>query len=260
MPALAHAAAHHAPALTPSIDRSAIPFLSAWIGSWQFSINRKPMAGDELKSAYDIHATGWSKKLKRLSIQDAYEGMLAHIVANAPQEREGAHPMCVLDAGVGAADLSLAFATVADRKFSLDAFDISPRMLDESERRLKAQGVTPNLHLADATKLPFEDNQFDIIMTAHMLEHLPTPALALRELIRVLKPGGRLIAFITRRSMLGYGIQLKWRVHAVTPDIANNWLSAGGLQGVHCVERNEKNLLDRLSVVCVGRKPEAVAV
>lgn len=217
------------------------------------------MAGDELKSAYDIHATGWAKKLKRLSIQDAYGGMLAHIFANAPQESDSAHPLRVLDAGVGAADLSLAFANVADRKFSLDAFDISPRMLDESARRLKAQGVMPNLHLAAATKLPFEDNQFDIIMTAHMLEHLPTPALALRELIRVLKPGGRLIAFITRRSMLGFGIQLKWRVHAVTPAIANNWLSAGGLRDVYCVEREERSLLDRLSVVCVGRKPDAVA-
>lgn len=238
-------------------EKAAIPLASKWIGSWKFSISRRPFARRELRRTYDHQAATWTAKLKRLGIQNSYDDVLAQVFANIAQSQN--HPLRVLDGGVGAGDLSIALANTLRGSFSLDAFDLSSRMLNEAGRRLSKIGVDANYHQADATRLPFDDNQFDIVMTAHMLEHLADPALALGELVRVLKPGGRLITIVTRRSVLGFGVQLKWRVHAVTPALAARWLSKSGLEDVNCLERQDRTLLDHLSVVSIGQKPHAAS-
>jgi len=43
---------------------------------------------------------------------------------------------------------------------------------------------------ADVTRLPFDDSAFDIVICSHVLEHVPDDALAMSELLRVMKPGG----------------------------------------------------------------------
>jgi len=228
-----------------------IPFLSTWIGSWQFSIK----INGELQNAYNKRASVWAKKLKRMSVPQGYRAALDSILEDLSPKK--AHNIRVLDGGTGAGDLSLALAEVTSQDFSLDAFDISPDMLKEADRRFKSRGINAKVHLADAANLPFGDNQFDVVMTAHMLEHMADPRQALSELVRVLKPGGHLISFITRRSMFGLGIHLKWRIHTVTPKSAAEWLGAQGLEHVHCLQNQEKGLLDRLSVTCIGQKPVA---
>jgi SAM-dependent methyltransferase len=59
-----------------------------------------------------------------------------------------------------------------------------------------AINIRPNEHahvLADAYRLPFDDGAFDVVLCAEVLEHMHTPALALAEMSRVLKAGGRLL-------------------------------------------------------------------
>mgnify|MGYP000951185984 CR=1 FL=1 len=46
---------------------------------------------------------------------------------------------------------------------------------------------------ADICNLPFKDNQYDVILCNHVLEHIPDDTKAMQELYRVLKPGGRVI-------------------------------------------------------------------
>jgi 2-polyprenyl-3-methyl-5-hydroxy-6-metoxy-1,4-benzoquinol methylase len=46
---------------------------------------------------------------------------------------------------------------------------------------------------ADICDLPFEDNQYDVILCNHVLEHIPDDTKAMQELYRVLKPGGMAI-------------------------------------------------------------------
>jgi 2-polyprenyl-3-methyl-5-hydroxy-6-metoxy-1,4-benzoquinol methylase len=46
---------------------------------------------------------------------------------------------------------------------------------------------------ADICNLPFEDNQYDVILCNHVLEHIPDDTKAMQELYRVLKPGGMVI-------------------------------------------------------------------
>ncbi|BBY55621.1 class I SAM-dependent methyltransferase [Mycobacterium koreense] len=72
--------------------------------------------------------------------------------------------------------------------------DISPDMLSRARHRAAQLGVAgAEFHIADITKLPFTDAEFDLCVSFNGLHCLPDPAAAVRELARCLKPGGRLV-------------------------------------------------------------------
>jgi ubiquinone/menaquinone biosynthesis C-methylase UbiE len=73
------------------------------------------------------------------------------------------------------------------------ATDVSPRYLRQHSLQVgRTLGAVPDLHAAaDAEALPFEDEQFDAVFSQVVLYRLPDPARALREIRRVLAPGGR---------------------------------------------------------------------
>lgn len=70
--------------------------------------------------------------------------------------------------------------------------DFSPGMLAQAAQHLAGQAFT--FACLDAQHLPFPENHFDALIGNHMLYHLPDLARGLREMLRVLKPGGRLYA------------------------------------------------------------------
>jgi demethylmenaquinone methyltransferase/2-methoxy-6-polyprenyl-1,4-benzoquinol methylase len=92
-----------------------------------------------------------------------------------------------LAAGTGASSVSLA-RSGAD----VVAADFSPGMIAEGERRHR--GI-PNLSFreADATALPFADGEFDTVTMSFGLRNVNEPKKALSELLRVTRPGGRLV-------------------------------------------------------------------
>lgn len=98
-----------------------------------------------------------------------------------------------LAAGTGASSVAL-----AGRGAQVVAADFSPGMIAEGERRHgrgAAGGGIPNLSFvqADATALPFGDDEFDAVTMSFGLRNVNDPKKALRELLRVTKPGGRLV-------------------------------------------------------------------
>ncbi|MCR2810810.1 MULTISPECIES: class I SAM-dependent methyltransferase [unclassified Microbacterium] len=92
-----------------------------------------------------------------------------------------------LAAGTGASSVALARSGA-----SVVAADFSPGMIAEGERR---HGGIPNLTFiqADATSLPFGADEFDTVTMSFGLRNVNDPQRALRELLRVTKPGGRLV-------------------------------------------------------------------
>lgn len=92
-----------------------------------------------------------------------------------------------LAAGTGASSVAL-----AGRGATVVAADFSPGMIAEGKRR---HGGIPNLSFvqADATQLPFADDEFDAVTMSFGLRNVNEPKKALRELLRVTKPGGRLV-------------------------------------------------------------------
>jgi demethylmenaquinone methyltransferase/2-methoxy-6-polyprenyl-1,4-benzoquinol methylase len=98
-----------------------------------------------------------------------------------------------LAAGTGASSVAL-----AGRGAQVVAADFSPGMIAEGRRRHGAGapgGGIPNLSFvqADATDLPFGDDEFDTVTMSFGLRNVNEPKKALRELLRVTKPGGRLV-------------------------------------------------------------------
>lgn len=71
--------------------------------------------------------------------------------------------------------------------------DISERMLARASRKAKGLGLEGALEIADVQALPYDDNRFDVVIGTFLFCSVPDPVLGLRDVLRVLKPGGRLL-------------------------------------------------------------------
>ncbi len=231
-----------------------IPIFTHRFGSWQLSVQRLPFSLPELTQRYDRAAPMWRKMLNRFNFPRAYETLLRNVFSENTIAEAGKH-LHILDCGVGTGALSIALDNVLLTPCSLAAIDISSRMLEQAKRNLYGSNMEVLLRQGDVRQLPYADGAFDMAMTAHVLEHLVDPGVALNEMFRVLKPGGLLVACITRRSVMGMFVHLKWRTHSVAPEQAESWLLASGLENVRCVSLGDGALCRRLSVAVVGRKP-----
>jgi len=97
-----------------------------------------------------------------------------------------AHPRRYLEVGCGPGDMA---ARVADELgIEVVALDISPRMVELTQ----ARGI--DAQVGDVQELPFADGSFDCAVAAWMLYHVPDLDRGLREIARVLTPGGTLVA------------------------------------------------------------------
>ena len=83
------------------------------------------------------------------------------------------------------------------------AIDISPRMIEQARAKAARYAGKITLLLMDAQQLAFPDNVFDTALTVCTFCSVPNPVQGLRELYRVLKPGGQLLMFEHVRSKIG---------------------------------------------------------
>ena len=103
----------------------------------------------------------------------------------------------ILDAGAGTGQISYAYLTLGA---DVTGIDISPAMLEIAKKRCEEFPDYTAL-VGDLTKLPFEDNSFDFITSRWVMEFIPDWPKAIRELKRVLKPGGTLLLIQTHNML-----------------------------------------------------------
>ena len=128
---------------------------------------------------------------------------LREILEPKPGER-------ILEVGPGTGYYTLALAESLAPGGTLDILDVQPEMLDHTMRRAAERGIA-NIRPdeADATAMPYEASTHDAAFLVTVLGEVPDQDAAMRELARVLKPGGRLVVgelfgdphYVTLRSM-----------------------------------------------------------
>ena len=95
-----------------------------------------------------------------------------------------------LGCGTGFFLLNLIQAGVARRG---SVTDLSPGMVKVATRNGQSLGLDIDGRVADAEGIPYEDDTFDLVVGHAVLHHIPDVELSLREVVRVLKPGGRFV-------------------------------------------------------------------
>jgi demethylmenaquinone methyltransferase/2-methoxy-6-polyprenyl-1,4-benzoquinol methylase len=100
-----------------------------------------------------------------------------------------------LDVAGGTGDLSIGMLRQVGRTGRVFLTDINPAMLERGRDRLLDAGFVGNVEclVADAEKLPFDDNSFDCVTIGFGLRNVTDKAAALASMYRVLKPGGQLL-------------------------------------------------------------------
>jgi demethylmenaquinone methyltransferase/2-methoxy-6-polyprenyl-1,4-benzoquinol methylase len=138
---------------------------------------------DSVASRYDL-------------MNDLMSGGIHRLWKRFTIELSAARPgQTVLDIAGGTGDLAARFSRLVGPEGKVILADINAAMLEVGRDRLIDKGATGNIEVvqADAQALPFDDNSIDCITIAFGLRNVTDKDMALRSMLRVLRPGGRLL-------------------------------------------------------------------
>lgn len=179
------------------------------VGYWQISVQRIYPTNEQLSQMYNTAAPRWHRLIDCLGVRHAYaqlfqslhrSGVLAHLKDSSR----------ICDCGIGTGAFSLALVKTLRSNLQVTGVDISSAMLDQAQWFLRQAGINSTLCIGDVNTLPFQTNSFDLVISAHMLEHLSDPVKGLKEMVRVLRPDSPLILVVTRPGLLNHWIQWRW--------------------------------------------------
>jgi ubiquinone/menaquinone biosynthesis C-methylase UbiE len=120
-----------------------------------------------------------------------------------------------LEIGVG---LGADHQSLAEAGAVLTGIDLTERAIEFTRARFQLFGLASTLMVADAENLPFPDASFDALYTWGVIHHSPDTARAVREIRRVLRPGGFAKVMIYHKySIVGYMLWLRYGLGALRP-------------------------------------------
>jgi SAM-dependent methyltransferase len=141
-----------------------------------------------------------------LEVRERYAPWMATELAYA--ETDG---LDVLDVGCGQGIDLARYAMAGARAVGVD---LTPRHVELAQRHLEALGLAGEAVLGDAERMPFEDETFDRASSNGVLHHTPDMLGSLREVHRVLRPGGLATIIVYNRNSLHYWLH-QVAVHGV---------------------------------------------
>jgi SAM-dependent methyltransferase len=148
----------------------------------------------------------------------------------------------VLEVGVGLGADHQLFAEAGAR---LTGIDLTERAVEHVRQRFQLFGLRSDLRVADAERLPFADESFDVVYSWGVLHHSPDTPRAVREVRRVLRRGGDARVMIYHRhSLIGYMLWLRYALLAGKPwrslaDVFDNHLESPGTKAYSIAEARE---------------------
>ncbi|QFT31096.1 Ubiquinone/menaquinone biosynthesis C-methyltransferase UbiE [Labrenzia sp. THAF82] len=177
-----------------------------------------------LAERYEKGADRWALTLERLGFPAAYRFLFSKLGLTV-------HDKDVCDVGTGCGDFAAALFEVSGQARSLTLVDPSSTMLQKACRRLRLAGRQLRslpVRLDELTS----DKTYDLILGAHVLEHLEDPEHGLRHLLELLKPGGRLVLSVSKPHICQWFIWLRWRHRWYHEDDVCDLLRRAGFQSI----------------------------
>lgn len=101
--------------------------------------------------------------------------------------------MSVLDCATGTGDLAIEFKKNVGPSGLVIGTDFCAEMLESAPQKSKTAGLDIQFELADVTKLQYQNQKFDRVSISFGIRNVSDPVLALKEMARVTKPGGRVL-------------------------------------------------------------------
>ncbi|MEO8217262.1 MAG: bifunctional demethylmenaquinone methyltransferase/2-methoxy-6-polyprenyl-1,4-benzoquinol methylase UbiE [Acidobacteriota bacterium] len=151
----------------------------------------RPYSGPDanrIRSMFASIAGGYDRANTLLS------GGIHHLWRRRLVDWSGANPGNeILDCATGTGDLALAFAELAGQQGRVVGTDFCAEMLAFAPGKAKKRALQIDFEVADVTALPYADESFDIASIAFGIRNVNDPFLALQELARVVRPGGRVM-------------------------------------------------------------------
>lgn len=224
------------------------------IGTWRVTVQRTVPAAMDLARMYDAAAWLWHPILMLLGYSRAYARLFAELASDGWLEslRDGAK---VLDGGIGTAAFSMALAKTIPDALEIHGIDIAPRMLARARDNLQRSGLAAQLRYGNVDSLPYAEGDFDMVMSAHMLEHNSNPSGTIREMARVLRVGAPLLIVTTRANRISALHGLRWRYRSIDSQQLQQWMYQAGLCDVQRYALDGGlSLPGPLSEAYIGRK------
>lgn len=126
----------------------------------------------------------------------------------------------VLDVCTGTGELAFLLSRQVGPRGSVTGADFCEEMLARARKKTGRRHRNLSYIMSDAKQLPFPDDTFDAVTVAFGMRNIPDTLLALQEIKRVLKPGGKFICLeLTRPSVKWFRSFYEWYVFRVMPFI-----------------------------------------
>jgi demethylmenaquinone methyltransferase/2-methoxy-6-polyprenyl-1,4-benzoquinol methylase len=182
----------------------------------------------------------------------------------AMRELKALKPKLVLDVATGTGDLAIqAIKSLNPEK--LIGVDISDGMMEIGRKKIEKRGLSKKIELrkGDSENLPFEENKFDAVIVAFGVRNFENLEKGLAEMLRVLKPGGKVVVLEFSKPdkfpfKQFYGLYFRYVVPIVGRMVSKDKAAYDYLpESVHAFPRGKTftNILDRLGYKNTACKP-----
>lgn len=147
----------------------------------------------------------------------------------------------VLDVACGTGRGTVGLAQAVGTNGRVDALDLSEAMLEQARAKIEKLGLSDRVQFkqGNARELPYPDNTFDLVYNGYMFDLIPLDGFApiLKEMARVLKPGGKLVLVNMskpdeRKTFFEKIYEKGWAVMPCRPVLMSDYLKPAGFTDV----------------------------